>query len=103
MLDRTAPGGKVEAPRRRVLLWVGGLLVAAIFAVFVAALALVNGGAAKAAIERELATLTGTDIRYGTLILRAWPRPEAELRDVVLRIAPDAEAVVARVVLQFAL
>ena len=103
MPDRPAPGGEVEAPRRRILLWVGGLLAAAVLAALVAAFALVNGETAKAAIERRLATLTGTDIRYGTLTLRAWPLPEAELRDVALRIAPDADAVAARVVLQFAL
>ena len=78
MPDRPAPGGEVEASRRRILLWVGGLLVAAVLAALVAALALVNGETAKAAIERQLAALTGTEIRYGTLTLRAWPRPEAE-------------------------
>ena len=103
MPDRPAPGGEVEAPRRRILLWVGGLLVAAALAALVAAFALVNGETAKAAIERQLAALTGTEIRYGTLTLRAWPRPEAELSDVALRIAPDVDAVAARVVLQFAL
>ena len=103
MPDRPAPGGEFDAPRRRILLWVGGLLVAAALAVLVAAFALVNGETARAAIERRLATLTGTDIRYGTLTLRAWPLPEAELRDVAVRLAPDAEAVAARVVLQFAL
>jgi hypothetical protein len=71
MPDRPAPGGEVEAPRRRILLWVGGLLAAAVLAALVAAFALVNGETAKAAIERRLATLTGTDVRYGTLTLRA--------------------------------
>jgi hypothetical protein len=70
------PGSAVEAPRRRVLLWIGGLLVAAVLAALVATLARENAGTAQSAIERRLATLAGTDIRYGALTLHARPRPE---------------------------
>ncbi len=104
MRRRLVPGGKIKSPRRRSFRWLlVGLLVTLVAATLAVTLTLVNGEAAKAAIERQLATHTGTDIRYETLDLRVWPGPVAELHQVTFRVTPDIEGTVERVALEFAL
>ena len=74
------PGGKVESPRWRSLWWiVVGLFVAVVVAALAAMLALVNGEAAKAAIEQQLVTCIGTDFRFKELEFHVWRCSGAEL------------------------
>src|SRR5438093_5098449 len=105
MFDRIGPAaGNFLSSRRRTLRWLlaAGVLVAALLAVTAALPLLLNGEAAKAAIERQLTLLTGGDFRYETLDLKVWPRPTAELRQVTFHVTPVAEGAAERVVVRFA-
>ena len=97
--------GSFFARRRHGLRWVlaAGLVVAVIVGATTAATLLLNGETAKAAIERELTTLTGGDFRYAALELRAWPRPTAELQQVTFRVAPVVEGTAERMIVRFSL
>jgi AsmA-like C-terminal region len=94
----------VLAARRRVFRWIlaAGVLVAALVAAVAVVPLLLNGEAAKDAIERQLTALTGGDFRYATLELTMWPRPTAELRQATFRVAPVVEGTVERMVFRFA-
>jgi hypothetical protein len=98
--------GSVRPTRRGIVR--GGLIaalavVALLGAIMVAAPFYVEGEAAKAAIERQLAELTGGELRYSNLSFKVWPRPTAEVRQVTFRIAPVVEGTAERAVLRFAL
>ena len=106
MSGRIASGsGEVRPAGRSV---VRGALIAALVVVallaglVVLAPLLLSGDAAKAAIERELAALTGGEFRYASLDLRIWPRPTAEAQRLEFRMAPFAEGTAERAVLRFA-
>ena len=79
--------GNFLSARRRALRWVvaAGVLVAVLLAAVAALPLLLNGEAAKAAIERQLTSLIGGDFRYAALDLKVWPRPTAELRQVTFQ------------------
>ena len=63
----------------------------------------VEGAAAKASIQQQLAELTGGEFRYATLEFRSWPRPTADVRQISFRVAPVVEGTAERALLRFAL
>ena len=92
---------RVDVPNRRSFWWIfAGLLAVVALA---AMLYLANSGAAKAAIERQLAAYAGTAVHYETVEIRVWPHPEAEFHAVSFRIEPVLEGAVDSVLLRFAL
>ena len=93
-------------PTRRGVVWgliVVGVLVAALLAAIAAAPLLVNGEAAKAAIQRQLTALIGGEFRYATLDVKVWPLPTAELRQATFRVPPVVEGTAERIVVRIAL
>ena len=95
---------RIDVQRPRSFWWiVAGLFAAVVMATLATVLALVNSEAARAAIERQLATYTGADIHYQALELHVWPRPGVELNQLTFRASPELEGAVERVVLRFAL
>ena len=91
-------------PNRRSFWWIfAGLLAAVAVVALAAMLYLANSGAAKAAIERQLAAYAGTTVHYETVEIRVWPHPEAEFHAVSFRIEPVLEGAVDSVLLRFAL
>src|SRR6187399_1386238 len=93
MRSRIVRNGLIAVVAIAVLL--AGLMAAAPF--------LIEGEAAKTAIEKRLTELTGGEFRYEALQLRILPRPSAELRGITFRVAPRVEGSAERARLRFAL
>ena len=93
MRSRIVRSGLIAVVAIGVLL--AGLMAAAPF--------LIEGEAAKTAIEKRLTELTGGEFRYEALQLRILPRPSAELRGITFRVAPRVEGSAERARLRFAL
>jgi len=93
MRSRIVRNGLIAAVVTGVLL--AGAMVAAPF--------LIEGEAAKSAIEKRLTELTGGEFRYEALQFRVWPRPAADLRGLTFRVPPLVDGTAERARLRFAL
>jgi hypothetical protein len=71
--------------------------------VMVAAPFLIEGEAAKTAIEKRLTELTGGEFHYEALQFHVWPWPTAELRGIAFGVPPLVEGTAERARLRFAL
>jgi len=80
-----------------------GAIVAVVAGIIAVLPYYIEGDAAKASIERQLAELTGGEVRYARLEFRSWPRPTADVRQISFRVTPAVGGTAERALLKFAL